>query len=245
MVMESSVLPIQWDRGSKASRKASPMKLMLSTVRKMSRPGKKPRHQWPSRTTGTCASCSMRPQVASGGWKPRPRKDRVDSARMATATFRVADTTTGPSAFGTRCMNTMRLCPAPSTRAVNSDRLVGEIIRTLKRIESWGYRPGDIFETWLLYLEATAEALPRIPRRQGKLDLADISRQKLAEQIEPILRVQATTAEMDDENLSNYVTGTAILVHAVCSRPNFDYLGAIYSLYAAVSSSSRFPTPAR
>jgi hypothetical protein len=108
-------------------------------------------------------------------------------------------------------------------------------------LDTFRYRPGDIFETWLSYLEATVEALPGVLRRQGKLDLPNVSRQKLARQIEPILRAHETTAEMDDDSLSNYVAGTAILVQAVCSRPNFDYLGAIYSLYAAVSNSSRYP----
>src|SRR4029079_3160549 len=85
-------------RGSSASRKPSPMKLMVSTVRKIAAPAKI--SQCGAMSIVSLASNSTRPQVGISGGKPNPRNDRVDSWMMAAATSMVAATITGPRALG-------------------------------------------------------------------------------------------------------------------------------------------------
>ena len=53
---------------------------------------------------------SMSPQEAVGYWRPKPRKPRYASARIASATWKVMLTITTDSAFGIRCRNTSRRC---------------------------------------------------------------------------------------------------------------------------------------
>src|ERR1700730_18481063 len=71
---------------------------MLSTVRKIAVPGKIA--QCGAKSRLSLASKRMRPQVGMSGGKPRPRNDRVDSARMAAATSSEPATMTGPRALG-------------------------------------------------------------------------------------------------------------------------------------------------
>src|SRR5262245_62031629 len=74
---ESCLLVYRVRRGSRASRRPSPTKLIDSTARKIIRPGN-------SACDGAsvrkfCASNSSRPQVGTSGGKPSPRNDSVDS----------------------------------------------------------------------------------------------------------------------------------------------------------------------
>src|SRR5262249_35789070 len=84
-------------RGSRASRNPSPMKLIVSTARKIAAPGMSAQCGATSRLS--LASKRMRPQVGMSGGKPRPRKESVDSAMIAAATSIVPATITGPSAL--------------------------------------------------------------------------------------------------------------------------------------------------
>src|SRR5438445_26103 len=83
---------------SSASRIPSPMKLMATTATKIAPPGNSA--QWAAMSRKSLASNSSRPQVGTSGGKPRPRKDKVDSAMMAAATSMVPAMITGPSALG-------------------------------------------------------------------------------------------------------------------------------------------------
>jgi hypothetical protein len=88
--------------------------LYASVVTKMARPGKSVSQG----ATSIIAFPSVRrpPQVARGGGTPRPRKERPLSRRIAPATAKVADTSTGASAFGRMCRKMMRPAPAPWAR---------------------------------------------------------------------------------------------------------------------------------
>ena len=50
---------------------------------------------------------------------PYPRKLTYDSARMASATLRVAATTIGAVLFGSKCRRTSRRSEAPPARAAS------------------------------------------------------------------------------------------------------------------------------
>ena len=50
---------------------------------------------------------------------PRPRNDSVASSAMACATWTVPTTISGGSAFGSRCLSTMRLRDSPRPRAAS------------------------------------------------------------------------------------------------------------------------------
>ena len=56
---------------------------------------------------------SMPPQVGVGGGTPRPRNDRLDSARMTVPTRVVNSTMIGGMMFGRMCRHRMRLVEAP------------------------------------------------------------------------------------------------------------------------------------
>src|SRR4051794_4681780 len=104
---------------SSASRMPSPMKLMATTATKMAPPGNSA--QWAAMSRKSLASYSSRPQVGTSGGKPRPRKDRVDSAMMAAATSMVPAMITGPSALGRIWRTTCRNGLAPSARAASTN----------------------------------------------------------------------------------------------------------------------------
>ena len=59
----------------------------------------------------------MFPHVAWGGGTPNPRKLKPASVRMAPATPSVAETRTGPMAFGIICRKMMRQSFTPSALA--------------------------------------------------------------------------------------------------------------------------------
>src|SRR5439155_25404215 len=84
--------------GSRASRRPSPRKLMLSTVSRIAMPGKIVSQGLEDIVL--CASCSMFPHDGVGTWTPRPRKLKEDSAMMAPPTPKVAPTMMGAMALG-------------------------------------------------------------------------------------------------------------------------------------------------
>jgi methylase of polypeptide subunit release factors len=77
--------------------------------------------------------------------------------------------------------------------------------------------------------------------RSEESETFDVSRQKLVEHIEPMIRAHEVATTADAPYLSDYADGAAILMNAVYTSPIFDYVGAIYSLYAAVRKTSRYP----
>src|SRR5919112_722718 len=83
------------ERGSRASRRPSPMRLVASTVAKRKDPAKTEIHQaccslgWPLLT--------MLPHVGVRGGTPAPRKDSDASERIANATTNVPCTINGDS----------------------------------------------------------------------------------------------------------------------------------------------------
>src|SRR5258708_17790801 len=87
-------------RGSKASRKPSPMKLILITQIAMAKPGGSHNQGAFSRIVGEVASLIMFPQLGVGAWTPRPRNDRLVSVRIAPATPSVATTRIGATRLG-------------------------------------------------------------------------------------------------------------------------------------------------
>src|SRR5688572_8784662 len=85
-------------RGSRASLRPSPTKLIAMTVTRIIRPGKIATHgAW---IMSPWARNSMLPQLAVGGWTPSPRKLADASRMMAWPTPRVAATMTGANVFG-------------------------------------------------------------------------------------------------------------------------------------------------
>ena len=68
-------------RGSIASRIPSPSRLKPKTVKKMAKPGNQVSHG--ASRMNCMPKFSIDPQLAAGGWIPRPRKLRAASARIA------------------------------------------------------------------------------------------------------------------------------------------------------------------
>ena len=60
---------------------------------------------------------SMAPQLAAGGWMPRPRNDRLASARMALAMDSEICTIREPLMLGSRYRNSTRTSLAPMAMA--------------------------------------------------------------------------------------------------------------------------------
>src|SRR5690606_6329744 len=86
-------------RGSSASRKPSPTRLIAMTAAKIMMPGGIHSQGFNASTRQVRASVSMLPHEGRGGWTPRPRKERALSVRIALATPRVAATTRGATAL--------------------------------------------------------------------------------------------------------------------------------------------------
>src|SRR5713101_10218676 len=122
-------------RGSRASRRPSPTKLMARTVRKIAAPGNTVIHQLSS--VVPMALVSRLPQLAVGGWIPKPRNDSVLSTRIASATTSVAFTMMGPRQLGNTWRRMMRVFDAPIARdaSTNSrsrnDRVAPRTIRAI------------------------------------------------------------------------------------------------------------------
>ena len=129
-------------RGSKTSRRLSPMKLNASTAVKIASPGNVPIHQnwkyWVPVAT-------IEPHSASGGWAPRPRNDSPESRRIALPTSSVASTSTGPTTFG----STSRTSARRAERAEQPRR--PDVLRLADREDEAAHdarvrRPGDDHE---------------------------------------------------------------------------------------------------
>src|SRR6185503_3647527 len=88
-------------RGSNASRRPSPKKLMLSTVNRINMPGKNQSQGAESRYFADLSS--ILPQLAVGSCTPSPRKLIYDSERIAFATLNVDETMIGAIVFGKIC----------------------------------------------------------------------------------------------------------------------------------------------
>ena len=63
---------------------------------------------------------SMVPQEGSGGWAPRPRKERAASTTMALAKLMVACTMMGAAAFGSTCSTSTRQGGLPKAVAAST-----------------------------------------------------------------------------------------------------------------------------
>ena len=70
------------NRGSTASRRASPRRLKAITVRMMARPGVRSHQKLSMKILMSWAWPSMSPHEEEGSWMPRPRKLRAASPRM-------------------------------------------------------------------------------------------------------------------------------------------------------------------
>ena len=101
-------------RGSAASRTPSPTRLKHVTVVKRAMPGKITIHQ--SSWMRSLPSLSNPPHEAWSGGTPKPRNERVDSARMAPAIPKEAETRTGPRALGRMWRKMIRKGPPPRAR---------------------------------------------------------------------------------------------------------------------------------
>src|SRR5664279_4305474 len=96
---DASALDDQRRRGFNASRSQSPNRLMLSAISTSVAPGKITSHQAP---LNSCLLTSLMnvPREGDVGETPTPRNDSVASARIATATWIVDSTSTGPMTLG-------------------------------------------------------------------------------------------------------------------------------------------------
>src|SRR3984885_13323156 len=93
------------DRGSRASRSASPMKLKPITTVKMARPAKVASHQ----SWKFCdPEAIIEPHSAIGGGEATTREETPESSRIALPTPSVASTTTGPSTLRTTSTRSAR-----------------------------------------------------------------------------------------------------------------------------------------
>ena len=72
-----------------------------------------------SRMISSIAANIMLPQLAMGGWTPRPRNERPASIRMAVATMNVALTTNGPMTPGRIWRKMVRRAFTPTARAAS------------------------------------------------------------------------------------------------------------------------------
>ena len=128
----------------------------------------------------------MLPQVALGGGTPKPRKERLDSVRMAPATPRVAETRTGPSALGTRCRKMTRRPDAPTPWAAwtksrsRSDRISA---RTKRAVPSQLVRP---MTTMMFQIDGLSTATTvRIRKKVGNESITSMR---------PVIRVSTPSA---------------------------------------------------
>ena len=97
------------------SRSTSPRRLTDSTVTMMAMPGGMARNQF--RSMKAAAVLSIVPQLACGGWTPRPMKERPASASSTAPTVSVTCTISGGAMLGKMWRSRMRPSEAPTTRA--------------------------------------------------------------------------------------------------------------------------------
>ena len=86
--------------GSRASRRPSPKRLMLSTVTRRQTPGGIHIHGRMAITETDWAAYSIFPQDALGTWTPIPKKLRPDSCKIALATPKVNEIRMGEKELG-------------------------------------------------------------------------------------------------------------------------------------------------
>ena len=71
----------------------------------------------------------MLPQLAIGGWMPRPRNDSTLSNRMMLPIDSVVETMIGEATLGSRWTHMIRALPAPSARAaVTNSRVLSDSV---------------------------------------------------------------------------------------------------------------------
>src|ERR1700723_645859 len=104
--------------GSSQSLKASPSRLKARTAVITARAGKITR--WGASNRWPRASFSMAPQLGIGARTPKPRKLRVDSARIAPAIAIVAWISTGCRMFGIKWRIRIFACVAPNDLAAST-----------------------------------------------------------------------------------------------------------------------------
>src|SRR5205823_390913 len=106
------------DLGSSASRSPSEIRNTHSTVTKIINPGGYTSHG--AVRNASCDRLSMLPQLDSGTGTPKPRKLRLDSARMALAMSTPATTSMTDPTLGATWRSMTRACDAPNTRAAST-----------------------------------------------------------------------------------------------------------------------------
>src|SRR6185437_9915156 len=106
--------PARTDRGSSASRNASPSKLNPNTAAPIASPGKTDVHGACRSWYRSRPSAIIEPQLGVGGCTPRPRNESEDSAMIAPATPSVAAMTTGATTLGKMCLARILVSVAPS-----------------------------------------------------------------------------------------------------------------------------------
>ena len=102
-------------RGSSASRKPSPARLIDTTVTRIASPGSVT-SQGLERMNSR-ASASIVPHSAVGGCAPRPRNPSAAASRIASETPSAACTINGAMQLGSTVTNISRHGPTPATRA--------------------------------------------------------------------------------------------------------------------------------
>src|SRR5919197_510442 len=106
-------------RGSRASRRPSPMKLMPRTIRTIAMPGKNAHHQLPW-LMNSSDPVRMLPRVGVAVSTPNPRKLTNASLMITPATPSVVATMIGESALGTRWRKMIRMSLTPAARAAST-----------------------------------------------------------------------------------------------------------------------------
>src|SRR5882672_11557078 len=114
-----SMIPTQPTRGSSASRRRSPTRLIASTVARMANPGSVGSHH--ATVTKSRPSEIIWPHVGYERPEPTPRNDSAASARIACATCSVDNTTIDDSVLGRTCRKMMRSRPTPIARAASTN----------------------------------------------------------------------------------------------------------------------------
>jgi hypothetical protein len=128
----------------------------------------------------------MFPQLAVGGWMPRPRKDSVASKTTACGMYSVASTSTGASRFGRMSKNMMRNGPAPSDLAASmySFSLMDRVWpRTIRAIPAQAKKEMTPMITVRLGPSTTASA--SASTTYGKASTASVNRASTVSTIPP------------------------------------------------------------
>src|SRR5215469_65728 len=140
----------------------------------------------------------MLPQLAVGGWMPRPRKDSVDSKTIAAGIDNVARTSTGAMRLGMMWTNMIRHGLAPSDLAASmySFSLIDRVWpRTMRAIAA--HEKNEITEMTIVRLGPNTTASDSASTRYGKastvsMNLASTASTKPPKN--PLIRPTATPA---------------------------------------------------